>query len=390
MNRINRPLVKSQARQIIKSKAFYLFILLFIVSILTSGSVYFIDTNYNGGEIFEKNDNLSSFDSSSYSNPIEGFDGGESQNFSDFPVSPIVNTVFSFFLGFKTVASIIFAPLSVTLAGIFISLIRRNANSRFDLGKELTGLFKKTFNESYFKKLVLLILMFALTAALLLLFIVPGIIFIYSSYFSMQLMNDFPNLKPTEAIKLSRKIVRGNRSELFVYDLSFIPWALLFVVTFGIAGIYILPYKSTADALYYENFRLRALAIGRITPDDFLSEKEKFAKMAAGYNNFTGSESGENYAGGNSQNDRIIFSNGTYFTPDFSPINPFYNNGDFSNGKSDSGYYYAPPTQDESKYYYNSSQYASHGSERDNASNNGDEKQNTPKDSADENDSKTE
>ena len=46
---------------------------------------------------------------------------------------------------------------------------------------------------------------------LAILFIIPGIIFSYSAYFSSQIMNDYPNLKPTEAIKLSKKMIKGNR-----------------------------------------------------------------------------------------------------------------------------------------------------------------------------------
>lgn len=120
-----------------------------------------------------------------------------------------------------------------------------------------------------------------------LLLVFPAIIFYYSAYFAPKIMNDYPNIKPSQAISLSKKIVRGHRGELFVYDLSFLPWLFLTIITVGIAGIYTIPYKRTADALYYENFRLRALANGVVTEDDFLSEQELMMKYSnAGFNGY--------------------------------------------------------------------------------------------------------
>lgn len=54
-------------------------------------------------------------------------------------------------------------------------------------------------------------------------------------------------------------MVAGNRGELFALDLSFIGWWILTGITFGIASIYVVPYYFTTQALYYENFKLRAL-----------------------------------------------------------------------------------------------------------------------------------
>ena len=71
------------------------------------------------------------------------------------------------------------------------------------------------------------------------------------------------------------------RSGNFRLDLSFILWWLLMACTAGIAGIYVLPYYKTTRALYYQNFRMRALATGQLTEDDFLSEAERMAKYGA-------------------------------------------------------------------------------------------------------------
>lgn len=406
MNNINRSLVKTQAQKIIKGKMFYLFIITIVVTVLTGGvtSVYNFGSSfkeglingYNSGssydnsygyygdfdDFFERNFGDDSFDN----NPFEDFEYRPSSADSatiigaaDSPTA-IAVTGFSFARAvisdlislLSVVAVIVFAPLSVTLAGMYVSLIRRNANERFNLGKEFGGIFKNTFNDTFAKKFVLNILLGVLTVALLWLFIIPGIIFMYSAYFSMQIMNDYPNLKPSEAIKLSKKMIKGNRTELFVLDLSFIGWYLLMVITFGIAGIYVIPYIETTKALYYENFRLRALAYGKITEDDFLSEQERMMKYS-GFNMNNPYQQGYYTANDTTQqgyyapNDTAqqypqyqpyqapqqgyVNNNGTFYTPDFSPIQqypPYYNMSQPYQQQGSGGYYYAPqPPQNE-------------------------------------------
>lgn len=307
MININRPLVKSQARQIIKGKVFALFIIVAVVSILISGTstTFSIISNYNqindlsqGGYFDEYGDFDDDYfgDFNGGENPIEDFEfsstaANTSANQAVIPAeSPVLMAGAVLAIGsvLGNLLFLIFSPMSVTTEGMFVSLVRRNANEKFELGKELSGVFSNTFNATFGKKLVLIILLSIIMFFLSLLLVFPAIIFYYSAYFAAKIMNDYPNIKPSQAISLSKKIVRGHRSELFVYDLSFLPWLFLTIITVGIAGIYTIPYKRTADALYYENFRLRALANGVVTEDDFLSEKELMMKYSnAGFNGYS-------------------------------------------------------------------------------------------------------
>ena len=43
--------------------------------------------------------------------------------------------------------------------------------------------------------------------------------------------------------------------KLFLLDLSFIGWALLCVLTFGIGVFWLKPYVSTAHAAFYEDIK---------------------------------------------------------------------------------------------------------------------------------------
>ncbi|MCC8073044.1 MAG: DUF975 family protein [Clostridiales bacterium] len=398
MNNINRVLVKSQAKSIIKGKVFKLFLISLIVSLLAGGvtnifnlssNIEYLtgindylysddffgsdsddyddygnyynfgdDGNYYGydedGDYYGGNDldyfnnyGTDNYDNDS-ENPIESFtydqdddtsiiDGADSATIFGIGASAITSI-----LSFSTIVTIIFLPLTVTLAGIYLSIIRRNPDDEFSLGTELGGLFKNSFNNTFFKKLVVIILKELIATLLTLLFIIPGIIFNYSSYFAYQIMSDNPNLKPSEAIKLSKKMIKGNRTELFVLDLSFIPWYLLTAITLGIANIYVIPYVSTTKALYYENFRLRALSEGRITPDDFLSKEELNAK----YNQNT-------WQSPNGYDNQNV--NSQYYQTDYSQNNTAYNANNYyqpqqdnsSSGQNDD-YYYTPPKEESS------------------------------------------
>ena len=306
MININRPLVKSQARQIIKGKVFALFIIVAVVLILISGTstTFSIISNYNQINDFSQDgyfDEYDDFDADYFGdfngdgNPIEDFEfsstaANTSANQAVIPAeSPVLMATAVLAIGSSlgNLLYLIFSPMSVTTEGMFVSLVRRNANEKFKLGKELSGIFSNTFNATFGKKLVLIILLGIIMFFLSLLLVFPAIIFYYSAYFAPKIMNDYPNIKPSQAISLSKKIVRGHRGELFVYDLSFLPWLFMTIITVGIAGIYTIPYKRTADALYYENFRLRALANGVVTEDDFLSEQELMMKYSnAGFNGY--------------------------------------------------------------------------------------------------------
>lgn len=333
MNNINRSLVKSQAKQIIKDKIFALFVLSAIVIFLTQGLTigvnvytdsddienlfgpknsngYSDNSNRNTPEDFfkyfngeqsdddDRYDDDDSYDDDSYDdgdsssdNPIESF--GQSYNGGNTGITNTsVNTSsIGYFsdTGIRglTVLSIVLSPLLVSLLGFYVILVKRDPSEQFSLGEEIKNIFKVSFDATYGKKLVVTILRTVFITLWCFLFIIPGIVYNYSSYFSFQIMCENPNLKPMEALKLSKKMVAGNRGELFALDLSFIGWWILCGISFGIASIYAIPYYLTTQALYYENFKIRALQEGRITEDDFLSQEEKANKYAfAGAGNY--------------------------------------------------------------------------------------------------------
>lgn len=51
-------------------------------------------------------------------------------------------------------------------------------------------------------------------------------------------------------LQKSRNLMNGKKQDRFILSLSFIPWILLSLVTFGLANIYVIPYMLAADAIY--------------------------------------------------------------------------------------------------------------------------------------------
>ena len=86
-----------------------------------------------------------------------------------------------------------------------------------------------------------------------LLFIVPGIIKMYSYRLVPYILKEHPELSGTQAITLSRKMMNGHKADAFVLDLSFLGWILLSALTCGILHIfYVGPYIQATDAELYK------------------------------------------------------------------------------------------------------------------------------------------
>ena len=93
--------------------------------------------------------------------------------------------------------------------------------------------------------------------------IVGGFIKSYSYMLVPYIEAENPELKPKEAITLSRKMMDGHKWEAFVLNLSFILWELLDLVTWGLSGIlFTNPYMEATLAEYYAHVRMLAKKAG--------------------------------------------------------------------------------------------------------------------------------
>lgn len=75
------------------------------------------------------------------------------------------------------------------------------------------------------------------------LFIIPGIYFFYEFRMVPYILSENPDLSIKETLQTSKEMVKGHKKDLLLLDLSFIPWHLLGLVTFGVIELFhVLPY----------------------------------------------------------------------------------------------------------------------------------------------------
>lgn len=103
------------------------------------------------------------------------------------------------------------------------------------------------------------------TALWSLLLVVPGIIKYYSYAMTDYILKEEPEMKNNAAIEKSMAMMENNKMKLFLLDLSFIGWALLAIVTFGIGFLFLQPYMQVSRAAFYED--LKAQQVGNIEVD---------------------------------------------------------------------------------------------------------------------------
>lgn len=88
-----------------------------------------------------------------------------------------------------------------------------------------------------------------------LLFIIPGIVKIYSYSMTEYILEENPELSANEAIDRSRFMMRGHKFDLFWLQLSFIGWFILCILTSGIGFLFLEPYYYSAKAAFYEEVK---------------------------------------------------------------------------------------------------------------------------------------
>ena len=111
------------------------------------------------------------------------------------------------------------------------------------------------FKVNYINNVLLYVLIGVFTALWSILLVIPGIIAAYSYTMAPYILLEHPELSAKEAISLSKQMMKGHKFELFVLQLSFILWALLGIVTFGIAYIYVGPYITLTTTDFYHNIK---------------------------------------------------------------------------------------------------------------------------------------
>ncbi|MBO7640836.1 MAG: DUF975 family protein [Bacteroidales bacterium] len=143
----------------------------------------------------------------------------------------------------------IIVPLQIAFYYAFLKLYRNGDE------KVMDNMFKDAFKPKYGRNILAMILMVILVGLGTLLLIVPGIILTLCYQILPFVLKDNPDLSAVQALKKSREMMRGHKFDLFWLELSFIGWAILAVLTFGIGVFWLEPYWMTTFAAFYQDVK---------------------------------------------------------------------------------------------------------------------------------------
>lgn len=161
-----------------------------------------------------------------------------------FEEESVIGSVLQFLTSFAII------PASIGVQKYYLNLVN---------GREIDII--EAFKEQYTKKPLNLILQLSVAGLLISLgsfLIVPGIILscMYSQIAFIFADDPEDNIyEGINAIKASKKMMDGHKTEYFLLMLSFLGWYLLSCLTLGILLIWTLPYFNACLTLYYQELK---------------------------------------------------------------------------------------------------------------------------------------
>lgn len=180
----------------------------------------------------------------------------------------------------EAVSAAIFALIFAAIAGIvmivigllkiFLGNVLLIGGSRFFIenqtGAPSAGMLGYGFKSGKYGNLVWIMFLKDLFEFLwTLLFVVPGIIKHYEYLMIPYILAENPGMSRQEAFMISKRMMMGQKWNVFVMDLSFIGWRILEGITFGIVGVfYVEPYYQATYAELYAVNRMMAYQNGYI------------------------------------------------------------------------------------------------------------------------------
>ena len=142
----------------------------------------------------------------------------------------------------------LFFPLDVGYTNAFNALYVEGDD-------RITGnTFRDAFGQ-YLKNVWAMFLMVLFVSLWSMLLLIPGIVKAYSYAMLPYILKDNPELSAMDAIRLSSKMMKGHKFDLFYLQLSFIGWAILAVLTGGIGLLWLQPYMMTTQASFYQDIK---------------------------------------------------------------------------------------------------------------------------------------
>lgn len=178
-------------------------------------------------------------------------------------------------LSYSVIELLILVPLAFGLAFTFLKLKRNEFTTTFDFITEGFSRFSKVWTITlwvivkmllpiccFIMAIILFSVLLALQVKLLYVVIIAIIAYIACIVYAISrgllysmvyyIAYDNPELSGKEVVKKSEELMRGNRGNLFLLELSFIGWIFLGFLTLGIGLIWVVPYLQVTVACFYD------------------------------------------------------------------------------------------------------------------------------------------
>ena len=126
-------------------------------------------------------------------------------------------------------------PLNISIARMYLE--SRSYKVKF-------GRLKYAFNKEYYLNIVKSVIVLDVYKFLWSLTLIGGIVKSYSYRMVNFIIAENPEIKPLNALTLSRKMMNHYKMNAFLIDLSFLGWNILRILTIGVAGILVDPYYN--------------------------------------------------------------------------------------------------------------------------------------------------
>lgn len=161
-----------------------------------------------------------------------------------YAISAVLTSVTS---GIGGIIPLILAgPFALGIAMIFLKL-RKGGDFRVE---EMFDGFKD-FTRSLVAYLLVALYVFLWS----LLLIVPGIIACISYSMTFFILAEDPQIEAQEAMRKSKQMMSGHKTEYFMLMLSFIGWFVLSCLTFGLGFLLLSSYVTMASAIFYDKIQ---------------------------------------------------------------------------------------------------------------------------------------
>ncbi len=151
---------------------------------------------------------------------------------------------------------ILTGPLSYGLIKVILKAVREQ-DSKVELGDLFKG-----FTEDFVGNFLTGLLVTLFTFLWSLLFVIPGIVKMYSYSMALYIKTDHPEYTAKQCIDESRKMMNGHKMELFLLQLSFIGWMFVGALCLGVGTLWVNAYMQTATACFYEELKNQPVVEG--------------------------------------------------------------------------------------------------------------------------------